>query len=106
MKRYANCKHRVIYKKLILNFYDHGGVVVVSVHADACSIQKRALDFLEVKLQAAASCPTWVLEIKLRSFARGVYAQPLSHFSSPLSEFLNSRNTVLFGPPFFIFCKY
>lgn len=57
MKRYANCKHRVIYKKLVLNFYDHGGVVVVSVHADACSIQKRALDFLEVKLQAAAELP-------------------------------------------------
>lgn len=35
--------------------------------------QKRALDFVELELQAVRSCQTWVLGTELRSSARAIF---------------------------------
>lgn len=35
--------------------------------------QKRALDSIELELQAVRSCQTWILETELRSSARAIF---------------------------------
>ena len=48
-----------------------------------CGAQKRVLDPLELELQIVVSSPSWMLRVKVGSFAR---AALLSHLSRPLFE--------------------
>lgn len=59
-------------------------ICVCSAHG----VQKRALDPLELELQAVLSCLTFVPEIEFRLFASVVStcSHPLSHLSSPRSS--------------------